>query len=66
MLQELRSAQEAMREAARLTPEGLQQVFEDGFNKAMEAFDVKERKLTLEYDFKIRMIKPSLTRLKTR
>jgi TP901 family phage tail tape measure protein len=54
MLQELRSAQEAMREAARLTPEGLQEVFEDGFNKAMEAFDVKEKKLTLDYEFKIK------------
>jgi TP901 family phage tail tape measure protein len=54
MLQEFRNAQEAMKQAARLTPEGLQEVFEDGFNKAMEAFDVKERKLTLEYDLKIK------------
>jgi hypothetical protein len=54
MLQELRNAQAAMKEAARLTPEGLQEVFEEGFNKAMEAFDVKERKLTLEYDLKIK------------
>jgi TP901 family phage tail tape measure protein len=52
MLQELRNAQAAMKEAARLTPEGLQEVFEEGFNKAMEAFDVKERKLTIEYEFK--------------
>jgi hypothetical protein len=43
-----------MKEAARLTPEGLQEVFEDGFSKAMEAFDVQERKLTLEYEFKIK------------
>jgi hypothetical protein len=42
-----------MKEAARLTPEGLQEVFDEGFNKAMEAFDAKERKLTLEYEFKI-------------
>jgi TP901 family phage tail tape measure protein len=54
MLQELKSAQAAMKEAARLTPEGLQEVFEDGFSKAMEAFDVQERKLTLEYEFKIK------------
>jgi TP901 family phage tail tape measure protein len=54
MLQELKAAQAAMKEAARLTPEGLQEVFEDGFSKAMEAFDVKERKLTLEYEFKIK------------
>jgi TP901 family phage tail tape measure protein len=54
MLQELKAAQAAMKEAARLTPEGLQEVFEDGFSKAMESFDVKERKLTLEYEFKIK------------
>jgi TP901 family phage tail tape measure protein len=53
MLAELRAAQDAMKEAARLTPEGLQEVFEDGFNKAMEAFDVKEKKLTLEYELQI-------------
>jgi TP901 family phage tail tape measure protein len=53
MLSELRAAQDAMREAARLTPEGLQEVFEDGFNKAMEAFDVQEKKLTLEYELQI-------------
>jgi hypothetical protein len=28
-------------------------VFEDGFNKAMEAFDVQEKKLTLEYELQI-------------
>jgi hypothetical protein len=54
MLQELKAAQAAMKEAARLTPEGLQEVFEDGFRKAMEAFDVKEKKLTLDYEFKIK------------
>jgi TP901 family phage tail tape measure protein len=53
MLAELRAAQDAMREAARLTPEGLQEVFEDGFNKAMESFDVQEKKLTLEYELQI-------------
>jgi uncharacterized protein len=53
MLQELRAAQAAMKEAARLTPEGLQEVFEEGFNKAMEAFDAQEKKLTLEYELKI-------------
>jgi uncharacterized protein len=42
-----------MKQAARLTPEGLQEVFEEGFNKAMEAFDAQEKKLTLEYEFKI-------------
>jgi TP901 family phage tail tape measure protein len=54
MLQELKAAQAAMKEAARLTPEGLQEVFEDGFRKAMEAFEVTEKKLTLEYEFKIK------------
>jgi TP901 family phage tail tape measure protein len=53
MLAELRNAKAAMEEAARLTPEGLQDVFEEGFNRAMESFDVRERKLTLEYEFKI-------------
>jgi TP901 family phage tail tape measure protein len=53
MLQELRNAESAMKQAARLTPEGLQEVFEEGFNKAMEAFDAQEKKLTLEYEFKI-------------
>jgi hypothetical protein len=53
MLQEMRAAQDAMKEAARLTPEGLQEVFEDGFNKAMESFDAQERKLTLEYEMQI-------------
>jgi TP901 family phage tail tape measure protein len=54
MLQELKAAQAAMKEAARLTPEGLQEVFEDGFNKAMEAFDAKERKLTFDFELKIK------------
>jgi TP901 family phage tail tape measure protein len=53
MLQELRNAESAMKQAARLTPEGLQEVFEEGFSKAMEAFDAQEKKLTLEYEFKI-------------
>ena len=53
MLAELRAAQDAMRDAARLTPEGMQEVFEDGFNKAMEAFDAQEKKLTLEYELQI-------------
>jgi hypothetical protein len=53
MLQELRNAESAMKQAARLTPEGLQEVFEEGFSKAMEAFDAQERKLTLEYELKI-------------
>jgi TP901 family phage tail tape measure protein len=48
-----RAAAEAAKQAARLTPEGLQDVFEEGFNKAMEAFDAQERQLTLEYEFKI-------------
>jgi hypothetical protein len=53
MLAEFRNAKAAMEEAARLTPEGLQDVFEEGFNKAMETFDVRERKLTLEYELQI-------------
>jgi TP901 family phage tail tape measure protein len=53
MLAELRNARAAMEEAARLTPEGLQDVFEEGFNRAMETFDVRERKLTLEYELQI-------------
>jgi hypothetical protein len=53
MLAELRAAQNAMREAARLTPEGMQEVFDEGFSKAMEAFEAQENKLTLEYELKI-------------
>jgi hypothetical protein len=54
MLAELKAAQEAMKEAARLTPEGLQEVFQDGFSKAMEAFEAEEKKLTLEFDLKMK------------
>jgi TP901 family phage tail tape measure protein len=61
MLQELRAAQAAMKEAARLTPEGLQEVFEDGFNKAMESFDAKERKLTFEFELKIKDDQEAIT-----
>ena len=61
MLQELKTAQAAMKEAARLTPEGLQEVFEDGFNKAMEAFDAKERRLTFDFELKIKDDKSAIT-----
>jgi hypothetical protein len=61
MLQELKAAQAAMKEAARLTPEGLQEVFEDGFNKAMESFDAKERKLTFEFELKIKDDQEAIT-----
>jgi TP901 family phage tail tape measure protein len=54
MLAELKAAQDAMKEAARLTPEGLQEVFQDGFSKAMEAFEAEEKKLTLEFDLKMK------------
>jgi TP901 family phage tail tape measure protein len=53
MLAVQRANAAAMKEAARLTPEGLQEVFDEGYNKAMEAFDAQERKLTLEYELKI-------------
>ena len=54
MLAELKAAQDAMKEAARLTPEGLQEVFQDGFSKAMEAFEAEEKRLTLEFDLKMK------------
>jgi TP901 family phage tail tape measure protein len=53
MLALQRATAEAAKQFERLTPEGIQQVFDEGFNKAMEAFDVQEKKLTLEYELKI-------------
>jgi hypothetical protein len=53
MLALQRATAEAAKQFERLTPEGKQQVFDEGFNKAMEAFDVQEKKLTLEYELKI-------------
>jgi hypothetical protein len=61
MLAELKAAQDAMKEAARLTPEGLQEVFETGFSKAMEAFEAEEKKLTLEFDLKMKDDKAAIT-----
>jgi hypothetical protein len=52
MRAEMKAAQEAAKQAARLTPEGMEEVFTEGFNKAMEAFDVEEKRLTLEYELK--------------
>ena len=37
-----------------LTPEGMEDVFNDGFSKAMEAFEAQEKKLTLEFDVKVK------------
>jgi hypothetical protein len=61
MLAELKAAQDAMKEAARLTPEGLQEVFENGFSKAMEAFEAEEKKLTLEFDLKMKDDRAAIT-----
>jgi TP901 family phage tail tape measure protein len=53
MLESRKRVLEEQKKLARLTPEGLQEVFTDGFNKAMEAFDAQEKKLTIEYELKI-------------
>jgi TP901 family phage tail tape measure protein len=53
MLELQRARVEAAKQAAMLTPEGMQEVFDEGFNKAMEAFDAQEKKLTIEYELKI-------------
>jgi hypothetical protein len=52
MRADMLAAQEAAKQVARLTPEGMEEVFTEGFNKAMEAFDVEEKRLTLEYELK--------------
>ena len=53
MLDERKKFLEEQKKLARLTPEGLQEVFTEGFNKAMEAFEAEEKKLTLEFDLKV-------------
>jgi hypothetical protein len=54
MLEEQKATIAAAKAAARLTPEGLEEVFNDGFSKAMEAFEAEEKKLTLEFDVKVK------------
>jgi TP901 family phage tail tape measure protein len=54
MLADIKAAQKALKEAAMLTPEGMQEVFDEGFNKAMEAFEAEEKRLTLEFDVKVK------------
>ena len=52
MLEARKRVLEEQKRLARLTPEGMEEVFTEGFNKAMEAFDVEEKRLTLEYELK--------------
>ena len=52
MLEARKRVLEEQKRLARLTPEGIEDVFTEGFNKAMEAFDVEEKRLTLEYELK--------------
>jgi TP901 family phage tail tape measure protein len=61
MRAEMAAAQEAAKQAARLTPEGMEEVFTEGFNKAMEAFDAKEKQLTLEFDLKMKDDRSAIT-----
>jgi TP901 family phage tail tape measure protein len=61
MLEERKRFLEEQKKLARLTPEGLEEVFTEGFNKAMEAFDAKEKELTLEFDLKIKDDKAAIT-----
>jgi hypothetical protein len=53
MLEARKRVLEEQKKLARLTPEGLEEVFTEGFNKAMEAFEAEEKKLTLEFDLKV-------------
>jgi TP901 family phage tail tape measure protein len=61
MLDERKRFLEEQKKLARLTPEGLQEVFEEGFNKAMEAFAAEEKKLTLEFDLKVKDDQAAIT-----
>ena len=54
MLADIRNAVSALDEVKMLTPEGMQEVFDDGFSKAMEAFEAEEKRLTLEFDVKVK------------
>ena len=54
MLADIRAATAAAKEAQMLTPEGMQEVFDEGFSKAMEAFEAEEKRLTLEFDVKVK------------
>ena len=54
MLEDIRNAVSALDEVKMLTPEGMQEVFDDGFSKAMEAFEAEEKRLTLEFDVKVK------------
>jgi TP901 family phage tail tape measure protein len=61
MLEARKRVLEEQKRLARLTPEGIEDVFTEGFNKAMESFDVQEKKLTLEFDLKIKDDKAAIT-----
>ena len=61
MLETRKRFLEEQKKLARLTPEGLEEVFTEGFNKAMEAFDAQEKKLTLEFDLKVADDKAAIT-----
>jgi TP901 family phage tail tape measure protein len=54
MLEDIRAATAAAKEVKMLTAEGMQEVFDDGFGKAMEAFEAEEKRLTLEFDVKVK------------
>ena len=54
MLEVSKARIEAEKAAKMLTPEGMEDVFNDGFSKAMEAFEAQEKKLTLEFDVKVK------------
>jgi TP901 family phage tail tape measure protein len=57
LLASIKASQELLKQAKMLTPEGKQEVFDDGFSKAMEAFEVEEKRLTLEFDVKVKVDK---------
>jgi hypothetical protein len=54
MLEASKARIEAEKAVKMLTPEGMEDVFNDGFSKAMEAFEAQEKKLTLEFDVKVK------------
>jgi hypothetical protein len=54
MLADIKAARAAAKELQLLTPEGMQEVFDEGFSKAMEAFEAEEKRLTLEFDVKVK------------
>jgi hypothetical protein len=54
MLADIKKAQAEAKKLQLLTPEGMQEVFDEGFGKAMEAFEAEEKRLTLEFDVKVK------------